>query len=57
MNILAFDPNRVVSHDFLGVSQYFAIPSKLYKMNEAVVRLAREKGGDRQEKSSIRIRN
>ena len=45
MNMLAFDLIRA-----MRVSQYFAIPPKLYKKSEAVVRLAREKGGDRQEK-------
>ena len=43
MNILAFDPIRAISCDFLRVSQYFAIPPKLYKKSEAVVRLARGK--------------
>ena len=39
MNMLAFDPIRAMIHDFLRVSQYFAIPAKLYKKSEAVVRL------------------
>ena len=39
--MLAFDPIRAMSHDFLRFSQYFAIPPKLYKMSEVVVRLAR----------------
>ena len=41
MNMLAFDPIRVMSHDLLRVSQYFAIPPKLYKRSEAAVRLGR----------------
>ena len=41
MNMLAFDPMRAMSHDFLRVLQYFAIPPKLYKKSEAVVRLVR----------------
>ena len=41
MNMLAFDAIRVMSHDFLRVSQYFAIPPKLYKKSEAIVRLVR----------------
>ena len=28
-----------MSHDFLRVSQYFAVPPKLYKRSKAVVRL------------------
>ena len=55
MNLLAFDPIRAMSCDFLRVSQYFAIPPKLYKRSEAVDRLGR--AGDRQEKNDIRIRN
>ena len=45
--MLAFDPIRVMSHDFLTVLQYFAIPPELYKNSEAVDRLERkrEKGG------------
>ena len=39
--MLAFDPIRVMSCDFLRVSQYFAIPPELYKKSEAVVRLVR----------------
>ena len=39
--MLAFDPVRAVSHDFLRVLQYFAIPPKLYKKkSEAAVKLA-----------------
>ena len=41
MNMLAFDPIRAMSHDCLRVSQYFAIPPKLYKRSETVVRLVR----------------
>ena len=41
MKILSFDPIRAMSHDYLRVSQYFAIPPKLYKRSEAVVRLER----------------
>ena len=41
MNMLAFDPIREMSHDFLRVSQYFAIPPKLYKRTEAIVGLGR----------------
>ena len=39
--MLAFDNIRAMSRDFLRVSQYSAIPSKLYKRSEAVVRLVR----------------
>ena len=39
MNMLMFDPIRAVSHDFLRVLQYFAVPPKLYKRSEAVDRL------------------
>ena len=39
MNMLAFDPIRAMNPDFLRVLQYFAIPPKLYKRSEAVVRL------------------
>ena len=39
--MLAFDPIRATSHDFLRVSQYFAMPPILYKKSEAVVRLVR----------------
>ena len=41
INMLTFDPIRAVSHDFLRDSHYFAIPPKLYKRSEAVVRLGR----------------
>ena len=41
MNMLAFDPIRAMSHDLLRASQYFAMPPKLYKKSEAVVRLSR----------------
>ena len=44
MNMLAFDPVRAMSCDFLRVSQYFTIPPKLYTKNEDVVRLDREVG-------------
>ena len=40
--MLAFDPIRAMSCDFLWVLQYFAIPPKLYKKSEAIVRLARD---------------
>ena len=50
MNMLA------VSYDFLRVSQYFAIPPKLYKRSEAVARLVRREAGDKQEKSNIKVR-
>ena len=40
MNMLAFDPIRAISNDFLRVVQYFTMPPKLYKKSEAVVRLA-----------------
>ena len=40
--MLAFNPIRAMSHDFLRVYQYFAIPPKLYKRSEAVVRLESE---------------
>ena len=56
MNMLAFDPIRAMSCDFLGVSQYFAIPPKLYKRSEAVDRLGR-RAEVKQEMSNIRIRN
>ena len=39
--MLAFDPIRAMSDDFLRVSQYFTIPPKLYKKSEAVVRFIR----------------
>ena len=39
MNMLAFDPIRAMSHDFLRASLYFTIPPKLYKRGQAVVRL------------------
>ena len=39
MNMLAFDPIGAMSHDFLRVSPYFAVPPKLYKRSEAVDRL------------------
>ena len=42
MNMLAFDPIRAMSLDFLRVSQYCAMSPKLYKKNEAIVRLARD---------------
>ena len=45
--MLAFDPIKAMSHDFLRVSQYFAIPPKLYKRSEAVVRLGREGRSER----------
>ena len=54
MNMQAFDLIRAMSHDFLRVSQYFAISPKLYKRSKAVDRLGR--AGDKQEKSNIRIR-
>ena len=58
MNMLAFDPIRAMSHDFLRVSQYFAIPPKLYKRSEAVTRYVRR--GERrvkQEMTNIRVKN
>ena len=39
--MLAFDPIRAMSCDFLRVSPYFSIPPKLYKKSEAVIRLVR----------------
>ena len=48
MNMLAFDPIREMSHDFLRVSEYFAIPPKLFKRSEAVVRLERESRSGRE---------
>ena len=36
--MLAFGPIRAMSHDFLRVSQYFPIPTKLYKKSEAVIK-------------------
>ena len=42
MNMLVFDPIRAMSHYFLRVSPYFAVPPKLHKKREAVVRLVRE---------------
>ena len=42
MIMLAFDPIRALSHDFLRVSQYFAIPPNLYKKSEVVDRLDRK---------------
>ena len=47
MNMLVFEPIRAMSHDFLSALQYIAIPPKLYKKSEAVVRLAREREGKR----------
>ena len=41
MNMLAFDTIRAMHCDFLQVSQYFAIPPKLYKRSEVVDRLDR----------------
>ena len=41
--MLAFDPIRAMSHDFLRVLQYFTIPPKLYTKSEAVDRLGRRK--------------
>ena len=53
-----FDPIRAMSYDFLRVSQYFAIPPKLYKRSEAVARLVRRRESrNKQEKSNIRIKN
>ena len=37
--MIAFDPIRAMSCDFLRVLQYFTMPPKLYKKGEAVVRL------------------
>ena len=54
--MLAFDPIRAMSHDFPRVSQYSAIPPKLYKRSEAVYRLGREAGVS-QEKNYIKIKN
>ena len=56
MNMLAFDPVRAMSHDFLRVSQYFTIPPKLYKRSDTVDRLGM-RAEVKQEKSNIRIRN
>ena len=39
--MLAFDPIRAMSHDFLRASQYFTMPPKLYRKSGTVVRLAR----------------
>ena len=41
--MLAFDPIRAVRHDFLRVSQYCAIPPKLYKKSEVVDMLGRRR--------------
>ena len=41
MNMLTFDLIRAIGCAFLRVSQYFAIPPKLYKRSEAVARLVR----------------
>ena len=58
MNILAFDPIRAMSHDFLRVSQYFTIPPKLYKRSEAVARLVRRRESRvKQEKGNIGVKN
>ena len=43
MNMPTFDPIGAMNCDFLRDLQYFAIPPKLYKKSEAVVKL--EKGG------------
>ena len=37
-----------ISHDFLRVWEYFTIPSKSYKKNEAVVRLGDRERGEEQ---------
>ena len=55
--MLLFHPIRAMSCDLLRVSQYFAIPPKLFKRNEAVVRLGRRKAGDGQQKGSVKIKN
>ena len=39
MNMQAFDPIRAMSHDFLRLSQYFAIPPKFFLKSETVVKL------------------
>ena len=41
--MLAFDPIRAVSHDFLRVFQYFTILPKLYNKSEVVDRLDRRR--------------
>ena len=51
MNMLAFDPIRAMTHDFLRVLQYFIIPTKLYKKSEAVDRLSRREAGEGQIKN------
>ena len=53
MNMLAFDPIRAMSHDFLRV---FIIPPAVYKKSEAVARLVRGEEINK-EKSTIRIKN
>ena len=52
MNMLVFDPIKAMSHDFLRVLQYFAIPPKLYKKSEAVVKLKRREELGRRKASS-----
>ena len=49
MNMLAFNPIGAMSHDFLRVSQYFAVPPKVYKRSEAVDRLDRREAREEQE--------
>ena len=58
MNMLMFDPIRAMSHEVV-TSGNFAIPPKLWKRSEAVVRLEqRGKAGNRakQEKNYIKAR-
>ena len=43
MNMLAFDPIKAMSHDFLRVSQCFTIAPKLYKRSEALVRFSEKR--------------
>ena len=45
--MLAFDPIRVMHHDFLRDSHYFAIYPKLYKRSEPVDRLGRRRARHR----------
>ena len=52
MNMLAFDPIRAMSHDCLRVSQYFAVPPRLYKKGEAVARLEEPRKLDRRRVTS-----
>ena len=52
--MLALDPIRAVSHDILRVLQCFAIPPKLYKRSDTVVRLESDRRQGRAKKLNRR---